>query len=81
MEAYKVLNKKVSRDAYDAEIAISQYPNYSYHNPYYAMHNRRERRFYEGDFASYQQHMYNTRHGSGYEQLYLIGYYFINKKC
>ncbi|XP_055316711.1 dnaJ homolog subfamily B member 9-like [Sitodiplosis mosellana] len=70
MEAYKVLNKKSSREAYDAEISISQYPNHPYHhpyhNPYYATYNRREQRFYEGDFASYQQHMHNMRQAGYY---------------
>lgn len=64
MEAYKVLNKDSTRQAYDAEIAVTQQPNYSYHNPYYATH-RRDRKFYEGDYAGYQEHMYRTRYDSG----------------
>lgn len=69
MQAYKVLNKKSSRDAYDAEIDPTQYtysnypPNYPFHHPNYATYQRRDRRFYEGDYASYQQHMHNIRQG------------------
>ncbi|XP_031638723.1 uncharacterized J domain-containing protein C4G9.19 [Contarinia nasturtii] len=36
MEAYKVLNKKSTRDAYDAEISITHNPYYAYHSPYNA---------------------------------------------
>lgn len=59
MEAYKVLNKKSSRDEYDATITMSQHsnysnppPGYSYQPPpgysHYSSPFRREKRFYEG---------------------------------
>lgn len=61
MEAYRVLSKKSSRDAYDLDNS-PYHPEYQhYASPF--MKRRRERQFYEGDFNSWQQqNMYNQRY-------------------
>lgn len=58
MEAYRVLSKKSTRDAYDIENSPDHYAYPHYATPF---KRQRERRFYEGDFASWQQHMHNQR--------------------
>lgn len=62
MEAYRVLSKKSSREAYDVEISVADYPN-----PYYATpFKQNDRRHYDAHSAYWQQ-MHNMRnHSTGY---------------
>lgn len=55
MEAYRVLSKKSSRDAYDSE--ISYVGNYS--NPHHQF-TQRDRQYYDAHSAYWQQ-MHNMR--------------------
>lgn len=56
MEAYRVLSKKSSREAYDMEISLENQPN-----PYYATPFRqKDQRYYDAHSAHWQQ-MHNMR--------------------
>lgn len=54
MEAYRVLSKKSTRDAYDIELLDENYPHYA--TPF----QQKERRYYDAQSA-YWQHMHNIR--------------------
>lgn len=56
MEAYRVLSKKSTRDAYDMELSDENYHYSHYATPF----QQKERRYYDAQSA-YWQHMRNIR--------------------
>lgn len=64
MEAYRVLSKKPSRDAYDANVSA---PPYQPFGPQYA-YQRRERPSPETDFETWRQYMNNMNTRQGFNQ-------------
>lgn len=57
MEAYRVLSKKSTREAYDMELTDVNYTHYA--TPF-QQSQQRERRYYDAQSA-YWQHMHNAR--------------------